>query len=247
MIKKLLAATVLLFLPALVFAGGSAGYADVAYVRPALDIAYDIDQYEGEGHRVVDLTVDVDDLDQWTTAYADAYFWCVDTPQDPNTPACGTFWEHPEGGNTMEEPSGYFQLDIYDSFWTCPEEYPNPDLDPTKLATTFAPGSPLINTGYRKAAEWYADPEDPNVDGGLWTLARYNFTLDCSLCPPGTCVPYDNGEPVNCYLIIEGDMYYASTGGLPWAYSLEIPVCWVPEPGSLGLLALGTLALIRRR
>jgi hypothetical protein len=248
MIRKLIAATVVLFFPALAFGIGTAGYAEVAYERPAQDFAYDIDTYEGEGHRVVDLTVNVDDGDKWTTAYAAAYFECAFDPMV----CCGTFWEHPEGGDTQAGVNtNFFGLTAFDSFWTCSEEYPNADADPEKNATTFAPGSPIAKEDCLREAEWYVDPEDPEVDGGLWVLARYNFTVDCSLCPcpPGMeCVDYPTDFDVCCWLMIEGDMYYASTGGEAWPYSLAIPVCWcIPEPGSLGLLALGALALIRRR
>ena len=238
MVKKFLAAALLV--PAVAFAGGTADYAVVPYVAPAMDLAYDIPTYEGEGHTVIDQLTVVDDGDRWTTAYANAYF--------VGDPGCNyAFWDHPQGGHTQPAVGdfAYFGLVEYDSFWTCPEEFPNADLDPTKDATTFAPGSPLQSSMTNKEAEWYADPEEPNADGGTYTTARYNVM---GFCPEG-CLPYDTGFPVCCALVIEGDYFYASTGGTPHPYSLTIPLCWyeIPEPGSLALLALGGLALIRRR
>jgi hypothetical protein len=263
MTKKLVVLTVVLLFPVAALADpGAATYGDVAYNRPLMDVGYNIDQYEGEGHHCIDLMAQVYTDERLTTMSAVAYFECAlaphDPPIDPQDPdtwpdvCCGTFWDHPTGGVLPPNPALFaaYGLMEYDGFWTCPEDWPNTDLDPTTYATSFAPGSPTVNPCVR-FAEWYTDPEEPNVDGGLWTIARYNYTLDCSICPcpPGMeCVDYPTEFDVCCWLIIEGDLYYASTGGLPWPYSLAIPVCWcIPEPGSLGLLALGALALIRRR
>ena len=235
--KKTLATFAVLCVCGAAFAAGTASYAVVPYVAPGTDVAYPIAQYEGEGHRVYDLQVNVDAGDKWTTASALAYFMS-DAPGGSLA-----FWDHPSGGN-IPAPSNfsYFGLAAYDSFWTCTEEYPNPDLAPTAVATTFAPGSPIQNTATVREAEWYADPGDPEAGAGTFTLARYNVWGEL---PEGTYA-----EPVGpeaAWLVIEGDYYYASTGGTPHPYSLSIPVAWFPEPASLSLLALGGLALLRRR
>lgn len=223
------------------FAAGTAGYAVVPYVAPGMDVMYSIAQYEGEDHRVFDLTVNVDDGDKWTTASAYACFVC-----DPAFPG-GTlaFWDHPSGGNVpFPAYFAYFGLAAYDSFWTCSEEYPNPDLNPLVLDTTFAPGSPIRNTAAEKWAEWYADPGQPEAGAGLFSLARYNVW---GACPPG-CTTFPVPFGVVCSLVITGDYYFASTGGTPHPYSISIPLCWwLPEPTGLSLLAVGGLALIRRR
>ena len=254
MLKKFLVTMSILSVASLAFAGGSAQLVAVPYVQPAMDIAEDIPTYEAAGHHVYDLQVVVTGGDRWTTTYAHAYFQCTTNPGTPGDQQCGTFWDHTMGGapaGNLPQPGSfaYFGLLQYDSFWTSTEEWPNPDVDPPKNGTTFAPGSPLRNTPYEKEAEWYVDPNTPNCDGGTFTLERFNFLLDCEFCsPPGmTCVDYDNGQDVCCYLVVEGDMYFAATGGLPWHFQELLPVCWIPEPASVVLLALGSLALIRRR
>ena len=263
MTKKLLTMTLLLLLPSLAIADpGTASVQNVPYVRPGADFVYPPDTYEAEGHRCVDLMANVNAGEQVTTVGVMAYFKCDLNPIIPSTPptgnpdipadwpdvCCGTFWDHPNGGDGPPNPANFsfVGLTAYDSFWTCGEDWPNPELGGTD--TTFAPGSPVQNSCV-KYAEWYANIADPNVDGGDWTMARYNFTVDCSVCEPGTCVDYDTGYAPNCWFVIEGDYYYARTGGHPYPFSVEIPVCWniIPEPASLGLLALGALALLRRR
>jgi hypothetical protein len=251
MLKNLSAVAMVTGCASLALAGGYGDYAEVPYVRPATDLAYDIDQYEADNHRVFDLLVVVDDGDRWTAASYLAYTWCVADPDQH----CATFWDHPVGGHTQPETTQFTDYGLlqYDTFITCPEEYPNPDLDPTENATTFAPGSPLQTGPYVYEVEWYADPELPNADGGTYALARFNLTIDCSLCEcpvePGECYDYEPfpGAPVCAYFTIEGCSYFACCES-PWPYQIDIPVCWcIPEPSGTALLALGGLALIRRR
>lgn len=251
MFKKLLATMTALTFISAAFAGGEASVVPVDDTYQS-DLAVTQEVYEADVHRVFDLMVDVWDADKATTFHATAYTWCV---MDPLL-CCGTFWEHPTGGD-MQPPEGdfvYFGMKRFDTFWTCTEEWPNPDVDPSKNATTFAPGSPLQKEPCVYEAEWYTDPADPEVDGGLYTIARYNLVVDCEICPcpPGSVPPcqpeYQPGWIPCCYFTVEGEIYYASTGGIPWAFSVDVPICWcIPEPGSVALLALGGLALIRRR
>ena len=213
-------------------ADGFATWNYVPYVAPVTDFAYDIGLYESEAHCVIDFQVNVDPGDKWTAASAYAYL----LRESPDLEAA--FWDHPSGGNIpVPATFVYFGLAAYDSFWTCTEEYPNPDLNPSSVATTFAPGSPIQNTDSLREAEWYADPGDPEADGGLYTLARYNVTGD---------LPFYPLQPDSIWLVISGDLYFSSTGGTPHPFSLTIPAR-IPEPTSLSLLLIGAAAALRRR
>ena len=216
MFKKFLATVSVMCLVVAASAGTievSLAAVDTSDAAGLTDIAVDPAAWAAAGYVVYDLVVTVAGDDRWTTAFGEADL------------TGGAFWEHPEGGNLGEPPSAYFQLTKYDSFWTSSEEFPNTDIDPSKQATVFAPGSPILMDATNRDAEWYADPEEPNVGDGAYTIARYTF------------LPSRAWE-----LCVAGNVYLASTGGLEYPYD----VC-VPEPGSLGLLALGALGLIRRR
>jgi hypothetical protein len=212
---------------AVVFAGGSADWVEVPYDGSGCDWwLEECWQYEGEGHCTFDLRAIVDEGDRWTSAYALAHL-------TGNADCDFMFWEHPVGGDVQPNPVlfGAYYLLQYDSFWTCTEEYPNPNIDPARNATTFAEGSPLQKTPTLREAEWYADPELPNADGGEYSIARYNVM---GVCPEGR-VSYETPYGVACELVIEGALYFDSTGDSPWPYELYIPLCWYATecPGDL--------------
>jgi hypothetical protein len=214
-------------------AGGTASWSLVPYVRPNIDLGQNIDVYEAQNHAVCDLQVNVDAGDKWTTISARASI-------EGNPGGYLSFWDHPVGGN-IPTPSLFqdFGLSTYDTFWTCTEEYPNPDLNPDAIATTFAPGSPVENTSTVRQAEWYADPGQPEAGAGLFTLARFNIV------GRGPFQIWHLPGPTLMRVSIVGDMYFASTGGTPHPYSLFIDI--IPEPASLGLLLIGAVAVPRRR
>ena len=226
--RKLLALLTVLCFTTVASATITATLEPVAYVAPDTDLAYDIGQYEAECHKVWDLVVHVSDGDKWNTAGIE----CMLT----GTCDAAVFWDHPMGGDTQPDTGdfAYFGLVAYDTFWTCTEEYPNPDIDPLKNATTFAPGNPIANEPQYKYCEWYHDPEDPEVGDGDFTIMRMNV-----LCDPDCCDP---GDPFYADLEVWGVVY-----GDSGVYDVDLVerVC-VPEPASLALLALGGL-LIRRR
>ena len=222
------------------WAGGTAHYAGVPYVQPALDVAYLVQTYESELHLVYDFQVNVDSGDKWTAVSTRASFETSNSIYE----GYFTFWDHPSGGNFPTPANfSYFGLAAYDTFWTSSEEFPNIDVNPSAQATTFAPGSPRINNPIVRDAEWYVDPSDPEVDGGLYTLSRFNVTGDL---PPG-CT-WESGFLLAVWIEVQGDLYFASTGGQPHPFSLQIPICSViePEPSSLGLLLLGVTVVLRR-
>jgi hypothetical protein len=223
MLKKFVAAMMVLTCVAVVSADT---LIDVALVPVDLSGAAGYTDYSvppgpwaAAGYRCFDLKVTVKTAtDSWTTASADA-----------NISVNGTFWNHPNGGDKQPNVNNFpfFGLTRFDSFYCSAEEWPNPDLDTNADATSFAPGSPSASTTTHRAAEWYSDPLAPTAYGGTYTIARY------TLLPTGTGV-----------LRVTGNTYVASTGGNPHAYDVQVTF---PEPGSMALLALGGLALIRRR
>ena len=224
MIRTLIA---ILLLPAAVaFAGGSAEWIEVPFIPPLSCEGEPVSQYVEEGHRTIDLRAIVDNGDRWASAYAIAYF-------DGSADCDFVFWEHVLGVDTQPNTAlfGAYCLLPYDSFWTCTEEYPNPDLDPSKNATTFVEGSPLQKTSVAREAEWYADPELPNADGGEYSIARYNVM---GFCPTG-CTQEETAYGVACELVIEGALYFDSTGDVAWPFELHIPLCWYATecPGDL--------------
>ena len=133
-----------------------------------------------------------------------------------------TFYQDAFGGdgppNSLLFPS--FPDVEYDSYFTVPKGYPN----------STAGGSPNFSDGpswtsTSVTADWFDSTAIPG--DGSWYLG--SLTLLTTGTWSGT---------------VSGGYTVASTGGYLWSYSFDIPI---PEPGSLALLALGGLALIRRR
>ena len=226
---------VALLCPVVAMAGGYADWTIIPFQNPN-EPPWVVDQYLDEGHQTFDFLSVVDDGDRWNSGCANAYF-------EGAAAGAYSFWDHPIG-SAIPNPNNfpYFGLAMYDSFWTSPEEYPNPDLDPYHCVTAFNDGSPIQDSATAKEAEWYVDPSEPNVDGGTWHIARYNVM---GLCPDG----YSPGEtPFGpaAELVIDGNFVFGS-GEDADPFQLRIPLCWyVPEPSALALLTLGA-ALLRRR
>lgn len=224
MLKKLIVTMAMMLMVTV----ASAGTITVALTPVATqsypDLAVDPTTWLNAGYLVYDLTVTVDStgdpqgVDQWTTAHCTA------------TLTNAAYFEHPIGGDKQPNTALFpaYGMMRYDSFWTVTEEWPNPDLDPGKDATTFAPGSPLQKTPTVRECEWYADPEVPNIDAdGTYTIARYAF------------LPSGKGWELHAV----GETYLAHTGGQ--AYPFDITV--TPEPASIALLVLGAIGFFRRR
>jgi len=169
-----------------------------------------------------DMMVNVSGDDRWQVAGGP---W-VGAPWITLTNA--VFYQDPMGGDTQPDPAlfGDWPDTAYDTFYTTHLGWPNtPERGP---APSFAVGP--INQPAQLIADWFQIP-DGNCYPGDFTIAR--FTV---VAPP-------DADPSVTYAEI--DMLIGSLEVLEcMAFQAHIPI---PEPASLGLLALGSLALLRRR
>jgi hypothetical protein len=129
---------------------------------------------------------------------------------------------------TFNPPTMYYG-NANDSYFTSPDLYPN---NPTSVqSVSFADPAAVVETAQRRFGEWY-----DTVDTGAGTFVIHRLSILCDPCPPEE----------ECWMHIDLQVGAANTGGTLFPFSWDVMVC-VPEPASLALLALGGLALIRRR
>lgn len=139
----------------------------------------------------------------------------------------GTFFNHPNAGSAEMFPNpanfAFFGLTQYDSFYTGMNAYPALAGDLTG-APAAAPGSPIQNGASVREMEWYDNPSLDNI--GVFTIARFTFlaTEPWTLHVVGTTTTVEDAAAA--------------------PYDITVGI---PEPTSLALLALGGLALLRRR
>jgi hypothetical protein len=142
----------------------------------------------------------------------------------------GVFFQHPMGSDGPPDPDDFPQFpDLrYDTFYTSPLCWPNVE-DPSWpcFGCGFAYGP--ISEPTQLIADWFWTP-DGNDYPGDFTIAR--FTV---IAPP-------DAGPATTYAEIS-----VQVGSLETPPLLFQTTYGIPEPGSLALLALGGLALLRRR
>jgi hypothetical protein len=170
-----------------------------------------------------DLQVTVTGNDAWTVAGGPV----VGVPWITATNA--TFYQDPMNDTNPPNPAFFVMVpdSQYTSFYTTHLGYPSP------LAPAGQPGvSPGFAFGPADTptalnADWFWTP-DGNYYPGTFTIARFTAIIDDG---------YDQAT-------LDIDMLVGSLAVAPFSFE------WtrvIPEPASLTLLALGGLALIRRR
>jgi hypothetical protein len=156
----------------------------------------------------------------------------VTVTDDPNDPddwiacwmsatltGCCTFVDVPY--NPPQDPCWW------DSFFTVPMFFPN---TPDWGSVSFADPDAVIEEPLLRFGEWY---DTDNTGSGEFVLHR--LTMLC-----------DEDCTEECWLTVHFETAAQNTGAQFFPFDWSVMVC-VPEPGSLALLALGGLTLIRRR